>query len=53
MLLQMPVQDAKTEITRIIGLSGGEVSVVYRQASGPGDEILINPDVVYLSLIHI
>ena len=47
MLLQTPVQDAKTEITRIIGLSGGEVSVVYRQASGPGDEILINPDVVY------
>ena len=34
-LVLMPAQDAKAEISRIIGLSGGEVSVFYRPASGP------------------
>jgi beta-lactamase class A len=39
---------AKTEIERIIGLSGAEVSVVYRPLNAAsGGEILIGPDVVY------
>jgi beta-lactamase class A len=54
-LLLMPAQPttpdlaaAKAEITRIIGLSGADVSVVYRPVSGASrGEILINPDVVY------
>jgi beta-lactamase class A len=43
------VYDAtRTEINRIIGLSGAEVSVVFRPVAGAaGGEILINPDVVY------
>jgi beta-lactamase class A len=49
-LLLMPAAqtDARAEINRIIGLSGAEVSVIYRPLSGAaGGEILINPDVVY------
>ena len=39
---------AKTEIERIIALSGAEVSVVYRPLNAAsGGEILIGPDVVY------
>ena len=39
---------ATTEINRIIGLSGADVSVIYRPLGGAkGGEILINPDVVY------
>ena len=39
---------ARTEIERIIGLSGAEVSVMYRPLSAStGGEILIGPDVVY------
>ena len=39
---------ARNEINRIIGLSGAEVSVVYRPVAGAaGGEILIRPDVIY------
>ena len=39
---------ARTEIERIIGLSGAEVSVVYRPLNASvGGEILIGPDMVY------
>jgi len=39
---------ARTEIERIIGLSGAEVSVVYRPLNASaGGEILIGPDIVY------
>lgn len=47
-VLQTPLDAARTEISRIIGLSGGEVSVIYRPVSGAlAGEILINPDVTY------
>jgi beta-lactamase class A len=39
---------AKSEIARVIGLSGAEVSVVYRPVAGAATgEILINPDTTY------
>ena len=39
---------ARTEIERLIALSGAEVSVVYRPLNASaGGEILINPDTVY------
>lgn len=45
---QTPLDAARTEISRIIGLSGGEVSVIYRPVAGAlGGEILINPDTTY------
>jgi beta-lactamase class A len=42
-----PLSAVKTEISRIVGLSGAEVSVVYRPLAGKGREILINPGTVY------
>lgn len=46
---QQPSLDAtRMEIERIIGLSGAEVSVVYRPIAGASrGEILINPDTTY------
>lgn len=45
---QSPIDGAKTEIARLIALSGAEVSVVYRPLNAAaGGEILIGPDVVY------
>ena len=43
-----PLAAAKSEIERLIALSGAEVSVVYRPLNAAsGGEILIGPDVVY------
>lgn len=45
---QSRLDAAKKDIERIIGLSGAEVSVVYRPLNAAaGGEILIGPDVVY------
>jgi beta-lactamase class A len=45
---QKTTPDVVSEINRIVGLSGAEVSVVYRPLAAPsGSEILIDPDVVY------
>lgn len=45
---QLRLDAAKKEIERIIGLSGAEVSVIYRPLNAAaGGEILIGPDVVY------
>jgi beta-lactamase class A len=44
---QTPLDAARAEITRIVALSGAEVSVVYHPLAGKGDEIAINPDTVY------
>jgi len=44
---QTPLDAARAEINRIIGLSGAEVSVVYHPLAGAGTEIVINPDTVY------
>lgn len=45
---QTPMEALRAEITRIIGLSGAEVSVIYRPVGGAlGGELLINPDVTY------
>jgi len=42
------LEATKAEINRIIGLSGAEVSVVYRPVAGASQgEILINPDTTY------
>jgi beta-lactamase class A len=47
-LFETPTPDVVSEINRIIGLSGAEVSVVYHPIAGPSSsDILINPDVVY------
>lgn len=45
---QTRLDAARGEIERIIGLSGAEVSVVYRPLNAAaGGEVLINPDTVY------
>ncbi len=42
------LDSAKTQIERLIALSGAEVSVIYRPLNASaGGEILINPDTVY------